>query len=212
MSYRTTKVGTATPDSSNDISVDLTDLADVSGTATADQVLKYDSGTSSWSPADLTVGAGIEYFFAGQGESSAYTNSPQGTTAISTGNTVYVYDTSPVNNITGATYTATSNWIESITLPAGKYILYGQSSFEFSASNESGYKFHDGTAYISQAGIIGESRSTYRGGGSLATGYVDLSASTTINLEFFVVGSLDTPANQGNVPSEHGLIYIEKVS
>ena len=212
MSYRTTKVGTATPDSSNNISVDLTDLADVSGTATADQVLQYSSGSSSWSPADLSVSAGIQYFYAGKGESAAYTTSPQSTTAISTGDTVYVYDTNPVNNISGATYTETSDWIESITLPTGKYILYGQSSFEFSASDESGYKFHDGTSYISQAGIIGESRSTYRGGGSLATGYIDLSTSTTINLEFFEVGSLDTPANQGNVPAEHGLIYIEKVT
>ena len=212
MSYRTSKVGSASPDSSNNITVSLTDLTDVSGTASADQVLQYNSGSSSWSPADLSVAAGLQYFYAGQGESAAYTTSPQSTNAISTGDTVYVYDTSPVNEITGATYTSTSNWIESITLPAGKYILYAQSSFVFSASDESAYRFYNGSTAISQAGVIGESRSIYRGGGSLATGYVDLSASTTINLEFIEVGSLDTPNGQGNTPSEHGLIYIEKVS
>lgn len=210
MSYRTTKVGSAEPDSTNNITVDLADLSDVSGTASANQVLQYSNGT--WSPVDLAASSSIQYFYAGSGQSSAYTNSPQGTSSISVGDTVYVYDTSPVNSITGATYTATSNWIESITLPAGSYMLYGQSSFSFSSSASAAYRFYDGTNIISQSGVIGESRASYMGAGSLAVGYVNFTASTTINLEFFDTSSLDTPANQGNRPSEYGLIYIEKVS
>ena len=211
MSHNTTNVGTKKPDASGNITVELTDLSNVSGTASTNQFLKYDG--TNWAPADASSASAVEFIFIGHGESNAYSNSPHGSGNITASSDLYIYDTSPTNTITGATITSTNNWVSSITLPAGNYIASGQTRLEFSATGYAGYAFYDSSNNVlSQMGVIGTNRSTYGGAGDLAYSIIELSSQTTVKLRIQAMSGLDTGANQGNTPSEHGIIVIEKLS
>lgn len=210
MSHNKIKVGSATPDASGDVTLNLTSLSDVSGTPTTNQVLQY-NGTE-WTAVTVTSGA-VEYIFIGRGESSAYTNSPNGTSAITGSSDLYVYDTSPTNTISGATITSSSDWISSITLPTGNYIVSGQMLFEFSSSGYAAYAFHDSSNNVlTQSGVVGTSRGNYGGSGDLAYSIIQLTSQTTIKLRMRAQSGLDTATAQGNTPSEHSIIIIEKLS
>jgi len=211
MSHNTTNVGDKKPDVSGNITVGLSDLSNVSGTASTNQFLKY-NGTN-WTPADASSASSVEFIFIGHGESNAYSNSPHGSGNITASSDLYVYDTSPTNTITGATITSTNNWVSSITLPAGNYIVSGQTHLEFSATGYAGYAFYDSSNNVlTQMGVIGTNRSNYGGAGDLAYSIIELSSQTTIKLRMQAMSGVDTGANQGNTPSEHGIIVIEKLS
>jgi hypothetical protein len=212
MSHNKIKIGSATPDQNGDVTLNLTDLSDVSGTPSVDQFLKYNG--SGWEPVPGGSISSVEYIFIGRGEASAYSNSPHGTGSFSSSDTIYVYDTAPSNTITGATITKTSDWIESITLPAGNYAVSGQTNLIFSSSGYAAFGFYDSSNNrLSQLGVIGENRSSGAGGGGdLAYSILELTASTTIKLRLYAIsGTIDTGSNQGNTPSEAGLIVIEKL-
>lgn len=212
MSHNKIKVGSSTPDVNGDVTLNLTDLSDVSGTPTTDQYLQYDG--SGWTPVAASAGSEVEYIFIGRGESDAYSNSPHGTGSFSGTDDLYVYDTSPTNTITGATITSSSNWVSSITLPAGNYVVSGQTLLEFSSSGYAVFAFYDSSNNrLSQSGVIGTNRTIYLGAGDLAYSIIELASSTTIKLRLQATGgTIDTGTNQGNTPSEHGLIVIEKLS
>ena len=72
-----------------------------------------------------------EIRIGGDALSDNYANSPA--TAINN-STLYYYDTSPVNTIDGATITSSNNWVSSITLPIGTYLLEAAFSVVFSSS------------------------------------------------------------------------------
>ena len=65
------------------------------------------------------ITAGIEYIQFGQGE---IPSSPSIT--VQAGAIYPFYDTAPLNTIDGATISTTNDILDSITLPAGKYIAY----------------------------------------------------------------------------------------
>ena len=211
MSHNTTSVSTKKPDVDGNISLELNDFSNVSGTASTNQFLKYDG--TNWSPADGSAVSAVEFIFIGRGESNAYSNSPHGSGNITASSDLYVYDTAPTNTITGATISSTNNWVSSITLPAGNYIASGQTRLEFSATGYAGYAFYDSSNNVlTQMGVIGTNRTTYGGAGDLAYSIIELSSQTTIKLRIQAMSGLDTGANQGNTPSEHGIIIIEKLS
>lgn len=212
LSHNTIKVGNKKPDVNGDITLELTDISDISGTASTDQFLKYDG--TNWTPASASSASSVEFIFIGHGESNVYSNSPHGTGAFTNASDLYVYDTSPTNTITGATITSSSNWVSSITLPAGNYIVSGQTLLEFSSSGYAAYAFHDSSNNVlTQVGVIGTSRGgDYGGAGDLAYSIIELSSQTTIKLRLRGQSGLDTGTNQGNTPSEHGIIIIEKLS
>jgi hypothetical protein len=212
MSHNKIKIGSVLPDVNGDITLNLTDLNDVSGTPTTDQYLQYNG--SGWIPASASSAGSVEYIFIGQGESNAYSNSPHGTGAFTGTDDLYVYDTAPKNTITGATITSSSDWISSITLPAGNYLVSGQTLLEFSSSGHAAYGFYDSSNNrLTQLGIIGTSRSSFFGAGDLAYSIIELASSTTIKLKLDnVSGTLETGTNQANTPSEYGLIIIEKLA
>ena len=114
----------------------------------------------------------------------------------------------------GATITSTNNWVSSITLPAGNYLVSGQILLKFSSSGYAVFSFHNSSnTRLSQSGVIGTNRTTYHGAGDLAYSIIELSSQTTIKLRLEAIGgTIDTGSNQGNTPSEHGLIIIEKLS
>ena len=76
------------------------------------QILKYDASSSKYVNAPLV---NAQYMLIGQGESDAYSNS--GLTTITTGDEFRLYDTSPINEITGASISnvGATNWIDEIT-------------------------------------------------------------------------------------------------
>jgi len=211
LSHNTTNIGDKKPDVGGNITLELTDLSNVSGTASTNQFLKYDG--SNWSPADGSSAGAVEFIFIGHGESNAYSNSPHGSGVFTSTSDLYVYDTSPVNNITDATITSTNNWVSSITLPIGNYLVSGQILLQFSSNGHASFGFFNGNNRLSQLGIIGTNRSSYSGAGDLACSILELTSQTTIKLKLDTVsGTIDTGANQGNIPSEYGLIIIEKLS
>jgi hypothetical protein len=211
MSHNKTKIGTAEQDREGNMLVTLSDLNDVSGIPSEGQILKYSSG--SWEAANMSsVSSSVSFIMIGRGEDSSYTNSPQSTNQINVNDVIYLYDTNPRNTISGATITQTNNWVESVTLPIGQYLIRAQSEFQFSASGHAAYCMFNNTTKISQAGVIGEQRGAYAGGGALSIGYINLTSQTTVTLKFESISNIDTPSNQGNFPSNHGMMFIEKVS
>ena len=216
MSHNNYKIGTAKQTITGAMDVNLNDLNDVNITSvSADQVLQYDSTSGEWKNETAPASGSISYIWIGGAYSDNYQNSPAGTGAISNGDTLYVFSNNEeVNTISGAAITKSSNWVQSFTLPAGKYFLQAQTMLEFSASGYAAYRLEDASGNrMTSYGVVGESRgTTYGPSNSLSVGYVDLSASATIDLVLKASSNVDTGQNQSTTPSAYGLIYVEKLS
>lgn len=220
MSHNNNKIADNDPNRQGEVSVSLGDLSDVSSTApTSGQLIEYDSNTSSWVASNAPTGGSMGYIWAG-GKAKGYSNSPAVNTNI--GSTIYIWDDAPINTIAGATVNVTSgnasadqnDWVETITLPQGEYIFRGQTQFVFSASGYAAYGWHNVNTLFGSNGVVGESRgTTYGPSNSTASGYVTIGA-TTVNFSLKFISSLniDSIANQGDRPSEFGLLYIEKIA
>ena len=212
MSHNKFSVASQSPDSSGDVSVALTNLSDVSiSTPSVGQVLKYD-GSSFVNIAEPSASAA--YIRVGNGETNAYSNS--GAASIGVGDQLRIYETSPLNTISGASFTkySSTDWIESITLPAGNYQAISQFNVSFSASGYAALVIEDGSNnnYSYQA-VIGDNAASYQAGAatSIVT-YFELSTSTAVHLELKAVSNLDNVASQGNTISEQTFIIIIKLS
>jgi hypothetical protein len=215
MSHNTASVNSKTPDITGEISCDLGDLADVTLTSVGpSQVLQYNSTSSDWENATLSGGA-AQYIWIGGDYSVDYDLSPHGTGAFSNGDTLYIYNNNAtVNSISGSSVTSTSNWTESITLPAGDYFIQGQTMFVFSSSGYAAYRWEtSAAARVTQYGVVGEARGTsYGPSNSNAAGYISFTSSTTIKLVLKASSGLGAGSAQTTTPSQYGFIYIEKLS
>ena len=205
MSHSKIKVAGKSPNQSGEISVDVGDLNDVTITSASDnQYLQYNG--SAWVNVNPSLGSG-NFILFGQGEASNYSNSPASN--FSAGSTIYAYDTSPVNNISGATLSTTNNWLNSVTLPSGNYLLTASVGVEFSASGYLAFMFHDGSNHASAVAAIGAT--TYYGASGFIQSFLALSSSTTLNLEIDASSNVDSIANQGTKVSSATQIMIIKV-
>ena len=203
MSHNKIKVGTAEPDVNGDIALSISNI--VSGTPSTGDTVQYNG--SNWETVAL---ANLDFLYISTNTPDAYSNS--GATSTSLGDW-YFYGDNIINNI-GATITkySTTDWIQSITLPAGKYILRSATFAEFSASGHLRIRWVELTTARSNTSIIGEDLSTYGGSSSTCFGYFTTASSITINAEIVTAGNIDTVANQGNTPSEYNYILIMKVA
>ena len=212
MSHNKFTVAGQSPNASSEISVALNNLSDVSiSSPSSDQVLKY-NGSSFVNGAAPSTSA--SYMLLGQGETDAYSNS--GAASIGAGDKLRIYDSSPVENIAGASLTkySSTNWIESFTLPAGNYQIISQFNVSFSSSGYASAVLEDGSNnnYTYQA-VIGDNASSHQAGAATSlVGYFELSASTALHLELKAVSNLDTVASQGNIISEQTFVLIVKLS
>ena len=217
MSHNKIKIGNKTPNANGVITLELNDLNNVNASSPSNtQLLKYVSASSEWQAADeSSITSTIKYILAGQGESNAYSNSTSDT-SITTSHVLGIYDTSPLNTITGATFTKQSgtDWIKSITLPAGKYQIWLTYRVEFSASGAFLFAVYSGSTRITNFAGIGETLTSAGYGGipSVVQAIIDLSSTTTIQLKPAGTINIDTPSNQGTIPSQYSSIYIEKLS
>ena len=87
-------------------------------------------------------------------QGDAYSNSPA--TALDD-STLYFYDASPVNTISGASISTSSGWIDSVTLPAGRYYIAASFGVTFSASGRFAFQIYDGSSLVGTRAQIGAS-------------------------------------------------------
>ena len=211
MSHNQFKVGTAEPDLDGDVTVSISNLSDVTVTSpSAGQVLEW-SG-SAWTNQAVSGGT-AQFMLVGQGESNAYSNATTDTN-ITDGATLYLYDTSPVNTISGATISkvGSTDWVQSVTLPAGNYIMMATYAVEFSATGDMSFHFQDSSNnVISGLGAIGENLTAIENSSGYIQSYRQFSSSTTVKLCCELPDNVDTVANQGNTPSEQSSIMFWKV-
>jgi hypothetical protein len=212
MSHNKIKVANQAPDASGNISLSsltIDDLSNVTITSPSlDQVIKYDG--SNYVNASAPAGE-MEYILIGQGESQAYNTSPA--TSMSNGQTIYVYDTNPINTIVGATLSSTNDWHETITLPTGKYHVLIQTRVGFSASGYlvAGMMYSSGKR--SSQLVIGDNSSSYAVGVSTTiNSYLEATSGQAMNFEIIASSNIDSVANQANIISEFTSILIVKLS
>ena len=209
MSHNKIKVAGQNPDSNGNVSIDVSDMSDVNISApTNNQVLQYSTSASEWQNQTFSLNSGL--LVIGQGESNTYLNSG----ASSMSGDIYLYDSSPVNTI-GATINkySSTDWITSVTLPAGNYFAQLTYRVEFTTSGYFNFGLTDttgATEYTTKA-YIGENRTTQDNAPSTALGYFELSSSTEIVIYNNASSGVDTVANQGNTPSEFSTLLIRKV-
>jgi len=207
MSHNKIKVAGQSPNQAGEITVNVGDLNDVTITsAGAGEYLQYDGAT--WENVTPSIGQG-DFILFGQGETNNYSNS--GASNLNAGSTFRLYDTSPVNTISGATLNTTSDWLTSIDLPAGEYLLTASVGIEFSASGYFGFKFHDGSANASHIAYVGENVSSFHGAAGFIQSYLNLSSADTLTLQIHAVSNVDTIANQGATVAEFSQIMIIQV-
>ena len=213
MSHNKLTVANQSPNSSGNITLSVENMSNVTiSSASNNQVLKYNG--SVWIN-DTSPSGNAEYILVGQGETSSYSNS--GASNMNQNSYIRIYDTSPLNTITGASFTkySSTDWITEITLPAGQYFIQCQTLVEFSAS---GYLLFclantSNNTDISSSALIGDNSSSYSDGKSSSiVSWLDLSSSTTFGIKLKQVSNIDTVANQGNTISEHTYLMIMKVS
>lgn len=222
MSHNNIKINSSSkPDASGNISMSASDLSNVDLENASDgQIVKYNQSTNSWEAANQTSGS-IQHIWIG-GKQNDYSNSPS--TSLSSNSIVYIWDDNPVNTITGAVINVTSgnansnenDWVQNIELPIGKYIFRCQTQFDFSSSGYATYRIatYVNTTNVTSYGVVGDLRtSTFGPSNSTGIGMYNVTSNNT-QFRFYMGASsgLNSVANQGNKPSEFGLIYIEKVS
>ena len=146
----------------------------------------------------------------GLGERDNYSNS--GATTL-TNTTLYFYDSSPINNISGATLTGSSGWYSSVTLPAGRYIITVGYAVEFSASGQFAFQIYNGSSLIGSRGQIGDSlQFSTEAAPSTASASVSISSSTTFSVRSPTGNTnIDTIANQGGTIAERAYLSVLKV-
>lgn len=211
MSHNKITVAGQKPDKDGSITVPFVSTDQITGTPATNDYLKW-NGTF-WEPtANASLTTGVGHIFIGQGESANYSSSGHGTGSFAGGQRIYFYDSSPVNTITGATITSTNGWVSTITLPAGDYFIHVKTLFEFSANGYCAYGVYDGATKITPSGVVGEVRSSYQGASDIAMGIVQLTSATTLDVKIFALNNVDLGSAQGDTPSKHNQISIEKLS
>ena len=207
MSHNKIKIGTATPNVNGELSIGIGDLSDIDTTGvSANDYLVYNSTSGNF---EASVPSLIvpQIIFIGRGESSNYSASGAG--GVTTSDDIEFYDSSVVNNIGSATVTSSSNWVSSITLPAGSYRLVAVAGLELSASTGLlEYRWHDGSSLVGTTGNAGYTDDRV---GNPCTALVEPSSNTTYTVRITTATSITAKASQTTRQSQRGYIVIEQV-
>ena len=202
MSHNNVKVGASEPNRQGQISQALGDLSDVSASSpSTGDTLRFNDSSSRWE----TGGAATQMALFGTGQSVAY---PTGGSAISTNVDLEFYGRA--YDGVGATGTYTG-WFNSITLPAGEYILTAVSGISMSASTgEVSYRWYDQAAgaYLGTTGIVGDDDLDV---GSPCIAYVDPTSATAYSVRVTAASNVNTLASQGNRAGERSFIEVRKM-
>lgn len=232
MSHNTLKVDSQDPDASGNFTISGKTLADLNNvtisSASSDQALKYDG--SGWVNSALPAGES-SYISIGNGEAANYTGtgladdyqsgkdrSGEGH-ANAVGCFTYFYDTTPLNTISNATITKVSgtDWIESITLPAGKYFVHGQwvPSFSSTGLSVGGLYSTTSNAYVSELSSVGDdvfpTGQTFT---NIVATCLDFSSSQVLKYKLWdtEITTINTVVNMGTYVSKYSNLIIVKVA
>lgn len=205
MSHNKIIVAGQNPNAAGNIDISLDNLNDVSTTGvTTNQTLIY-SG-SAWTVSNMTSSSTM--IFIGQGAAQNYNTS--GGSAISAGVAIEFYDSNFFKGISSATITSSSNWISSVTLPVGSYIIQANLGITFSASSgEATYRIYvDGVA-VGTTGNVGYSDLSV---GSPAATYLNVtSGNSVVDVRIITVSNVNTLANQSTRQATHGYFEVRSV-
>jgi len=211
MSHNKITVASQSPDSSGNVSIDVANMSDVNISSPADnQLLQYSTAAGEWQNQTVSIGSGL--LVLGQGDSDDYSNSG----ASSMSGDIYLYAPSAsIVNTLGATITkySSTDWVTSITLPAGNYFAQITYRVEFSSSGYFNFGLTNTTGvteYTSRA-YIGEDRTTIDNAASTAIGYFELASSTTVILHNNNSSGVAAVGSQGNTPAEFSTLMIRSV-
>ena len=124
-----------------------------------------------------------------------------------------------MNTISNATITKVSgtDWIESVTLPAGKYLVHGQWCPSFSSAGLSigGLYSTTSNAYVSELSSIGDdvlpAGQTFT---NIIATYLDFSSSQVLKYKLWdtEISTINTVANMGDYVSKYSNLIIVKVA
>lgn len=216
MSHNNTKVNSQEPDRAGSISQTFSDLSDVSLTSPqANDYIQY-NGTNFVNVSG--VSGSFEYILIGQGESDGYDQS--GASDLAVGSEIRFHDTSPIENITGATLNeySGSDWFNYINLPAGNYVIGCSVRVEFTSSGHFVFELWRGTGSTSTwttdltaHASIGEDLSTYDNAPGYLLQYFELSSSADVAVLVKATSGVAAVSGQGNTPSEYNQLLILKV-
>ena len=134
---------------------------------------------------------------------------------------MYFYDSNPVNTITGASVSKVSgtHWIESITLPAGKYYVMGQWICKFSSSGSWAGGLYSVTEDVERSPRViygDQSGWGQQLGSTVLSSYFELSQTEEIKYKIYKYLStgrdnIDTVTNQGTYVSENSRLLFVKI-
>jgi len=202
MSHNNSKVNSSEPNRQGEITQALADLSDVSASSpVVGQTIVYSDSSSSWVLGAPTTALSL----FGTGQSQAY---PTGGSEITVGIDLHFYGEG--YNGAGATGTYTG-WFDSVTLPAGSYIVTAVSGITMSASTgEVSYRWYDqgATASVGTTGIVGDADLDV---GSPAIAFLQPTASTTYSVRATATSNVNTLASQGNRAAERGFIEVRRL-
>lgn len=207
MSHNAQSINGIAPDAGGNVTLALGDLTDVTlGTLTnGDVLVKTNSG---WG-ASSVAGAAASFIFTGAGASVAYP-----VTSFNTGDVIYFHAGGLINNISGASINylsgAEGEWIESITLPIGKWTVQAQTAFEFSANGYLAHILTANGAYISNIASVGSDISVYGYAPTQMQAIINATAATTISVK--IHAALNVATTQPSFyPSQCSTILVRKV-
>ena len=213
MSHNKFTVANQAPDSNGNVSLALNNLDDVNiSTPQDNQVVLFKSASSDYRNETFSLGNGL--LVLGQGDSNAYSNS--GASSMSGAVYLYAPSASTVNTI-GATINKylSTDWVTSVTLPAGKYFAQISYRVKFSTTGYFNFGLVDASSTSTERtskAYIGEERTTQDNAASIAFGYFELTTSTELIIHSNDASGVDSVANQSNIPSEFSTLLIREVS
>lgn len=223
MSHNKLTVSNKSPDSSGNISLSSVNIEDLSNVAinslSSNQILKYNG--SSWAN-NSPAGGSSDILAIGRGESDQYSNTGlSGSYVHDQADYVYFYDTNPVNTITGASVSKVSgtHWIESISLPSGKYYIMGQWICKFSSSGSTSGFIYSTTANKERTSRVVLGDDTGWGqqcGSTVISSYFELSQTEVLKYKLWQHlntghDNIDTVTNQGTYVSENSRLLFVKI-
>lgn len=157
----------------------------------------------------ISVGSGRQMIAIGRGTAVNYSESPA--SALTANSTLYLYDASPINTISGASITATGSWIESVTLPAGSYSLMGYFSVIFSATGSFEFGWWNGASIVGNGAVVGATATSTLDGARIAMAGLTLAATTTFTLRVIAASNVSAIASQGTVPAAESWMLVERI-
>lgn len=146
----------------------------------------------------------------GRGYTNAYSTSPA--SSLGSGATLYFFDSDPLNGISDATISSSGGWVDSVTVPAGKYLIKAYFSVLFSASGAFEFVIKTGATQVGNSAVIGAATTAALDGARFAHVAINLATTTTISLAVVSASNVSAIASQGSVPAEESWMLIERLS